>query len=92
MTEKEILVTKGFAKSLSNQALDREKVNNILAAKNATVFMEAVNKLGDDLTSKKVKAEAEAVYKEFGFAEYSSTPLPFEKFDEFIMLLKFNIS
>jgi len=36
MNTKEILLTKGFSKSISNLGLDAEKVENILNAKSAT--------------------------------------------------------
>jgi len=87
MNTKESLLTKGFGKSISNPKLDAEKVKNILNAKNATKFMEAVNAIGDE----SLLEEAQTIYKEFGFAEYSSSVLPFERYDEFIMYLKFNL-
>lgn len=86
MNTKEILLTKGFSKSISNPKLDAEKVENILNAKSATKFMEAVNAIGNESLSK----EAQTIYKEFGFAEYSSSVQPFERYDEFIVYLKFN--
>ena len=48
MNTKEILLTQGFGKSISNLKLDAEKVKNILNAKNATKFMEAVNAISDE--------------------------------------------
>lgn len=87
MNTKEILLTQGFGKSISNPKLDAEKVKNILNAKNATKFIEAVNAISDEA----LLEEAQTIYKEFGFAEYSSSLLPFEQFDEFITFLKFNV-
>ena len=87
MNTKEVLLCKGFGKSISNPKLDAEKVENILNAKNATNFMEAVDAIGD----KSLLEEAQTIYKELGFAEYSSSVLPFERYYEFIMYLKFNI-
>ena len=86
MNTEEVLLLKGFGKSISNPKLDAEKVKNILNAKNATKFMEAVDAIGD----KSLLEEAQTIYKELGFAEYSSSVLPFERYDEFIMYLKFN--
>jgi hypothetical protein len=87
MNTKEILLTKGFSKSISNPKFDAEKVKNILNAKNATMFMEAVNAIGDE----SLLEEAQTIYKELGFAEYSSSLMLIERYDEFIMFLKFNI-
>ena len=87
MNTKEVLLLKGFGKSISNPKLDAEKVKNILNAKNATKFMEAVDAIGD----KSLLEEAQTIYKELGFAEYSSSVLPFERYYEFIMYLKFNV-
>ena len=88
MSTKQILLTQGFARSISNRKFDAEKVKNILNAKNATKFMEAVNAIGDELLVK----EAQTIYKEFGFTEYSFFSFkPFERYNEFIMYLKFNI-
>ena len=92
MNTKEILLVKGFGKSISNPELDIEKVENILNAKSATKFMEAVNAISDEYIHKELLLEeAQTIYKEFGFAEYSSSVLPFERYNKFIMYLKFNV-
>jgi hypothetical protein len=92
MNTKEILLTKGFSKSISNPTLDAETVENILNAKSATKFMEAVNAISDEYILKELLLkEAQTIYKEFGFAEYSSSVLPFERYNEFIAFLKFNV-
>ena len=91
MNTKEILLTKGFSKSISNPKLDAEKVENILNAKSATKFMEAVNAISDeDIHKELLLKEAQTIYKEFGFTEYSSSVLPFGRYYEFITYLKFN--
>lgn len=93
MNTKEILLTKGFSKSISNPELDAETVENILSAKSATKFMEAVNAISDEYILKELLfKEAQTIYKEFGFAEYRSfIPCLKERYDEFIVFLKFNV-
>lgn len=94
MNTKEILLTEGFAKSISNLGRHRhyaEGAKNILKAKSATKFMEAVNAISVNYSLKGILLEeAQIIYNEFGFAEYSSSVLPFERYNEFIAFLKFN--
>lgn len=82
---KEILLAKGFGKSILNSKFDVEKVKNILNAKNAPTFIEAVKAIGDESLLK----EAQTIYEEFEFAEYSTTLQPFERYKEFITYVRF---